>query len=84
MITLYVFSIVLTITLVCWHSFILKASQNKHEILVLRLSEQIKNQQEKKAYLDKQNSNYHLKNINFKLSVILNQLRVLEEISNAK
>lgn len=80
----YPFLIIFLITLIAlfWHFNVIKKEIKQHNLIVYDLQNKLGQQSSLKDYLIKQNSDIYIEKLNFKLSIIKNQIEILKQISN--
>lgn len=79
----YPFLIIFLITLfaIFWHFNVIRKEIKQHNLIVYDLQNKLGQQSSLKDCLINQNSSIYIKKLNFKLSIIKNQIEILKQIS---
>ncbi|HIC31043.1 MAG TPA: hypothetical protein EYO76_03915 [Flavobacteriaceae bacterium] len=79
----YPFLIIFLITLIAifWHFNVIRKEIKQHNLIVYDLQNKLGQQSSLKDYLINQNSSIYIEKLNFKLSIIKNQIEILKQIS---
>lgn len=70
-----------TLILLFWHFNVVKKEIYHHNLIVHDFQNKLDKQTNLKEYLAKQNSKINIERINFKISIIKNQIEILKQIS---